>query len=229
LEETVASFRYAQFCPLARATEILGGRWTLLIVRELLIGPRRFSDLRPPLPGISTSVLAERLAHLEERGVIRQRELPPPASSTVYELTEAGQELLPAVTELVRWGLRYLGAPEPEDHVDPGWAWIALVCFARRGASPGRRVNLTVPDQGHDHHFHVAGGPAGTAVAQDHAEADVSVTAPTLAVLGLASGGLDPKEAVRSGALRAEGNLDVLEDFPALFDIQSPDSEPQGA
>ncbi len=198
-----------------------------MIVRELLIEPRRFSDLRRPLPGISTSVLAERLAGLERRGIVRRRALPPPASSTIYELTEAGHDLLPSVVALSRWGLRYLRSPEPNDHVDPGWAWIGLVCFARRGASPACSVNVTVPDEGRDYCFHVAGGPGGTAIRHEHSDADVSITAPTLVVLGLASGGLDPHEAIRSDALHAEGKLEVLEHFPALFDIQP--QEPQGA
>ena len=86
---------------------------------------------------------------------------------------------------------------------------------------------MTVPDEGHDHLFHVAGGPQGTAVTAGLSDADVSITAPTLVVFGLASGGLDPREAIRSGALRAEGNLQALEDFPALFDIQP--RETQGA
>ena len=105
-------------------------------------------------------------------------------------------------------------------HADPGWAWIGLVCFARRGPSPDHCVNVTVPDEGRDHCFHVVGGPDGTSVLEDLSDADVSITAPTLVILGLMSGALDPGEAVRSGAVRAEGRLEVLEQFPALFDIQ---------
>ena len=221
----LAGFRYDQFCPLARATEILAGRWTLLIVRELLTAPRRFSDLLRPLPGISTSVLSNRLAHLQGHGLVQRRALPPPAASSVYELTRAGRELLPSVIELARWGLRFLGAPGPDDHVDPGWAWIGLVCLARRGPSLARTVNISVPDVGYEHRLHVAGGPQGTAVSHEFSDADLSITAPTLVLLGLASGRLDPEEAVRSGLLRAEGNLEVLEDFPVLFDIQSADTQ----
>ncbi|MGI9592392.1 MAG: winged helix-turn-helix transcriptional regulator [Myxococcota bacterium] len=204
---------------------MLGSRWTLLIVRELLIAPRRFSELHRPLPGISTSVLSDRLAGLERKGIVRRRELPPPTSATVYELTPAGRDLLPAVIELSRWGLRYLEAPRPDDHVDPGWIWIGLVCFARRGASPARTVNVTVPDEGRDHCFTVVGGSQGTSVRNELSDADVSITAPTPVVLGLASGGLDPEEAIRSGALRAEGNLAALADFPSLFDIQPRESQ----
>ena len=176
------------------------------------------------MPGISTSVLAERLASLERCGVVCRRELPPPASATLYELTEAGRGLQPAVEELARWGLRFLGSPGPHDHFDPGWAWIGLVCFARRGPSPAWRINVTVPDEGRDHVFHVAGGPEGTTVRHELADADVSLTAPSLVVLGLASGGIDPGEAVRSGAVRARGRLEALDDFPDLFDIHPHDT-----
>src|SRR6266852_4653604 len=102
------STRYDQFCALARAAEILGERWTLLIVRELLLGPRRFSDLRERLDGVSPSVLTERLGRIEKIGLVRRSVLPPPAASTVYELTEHGDALRPAVHELIRWGGRFL-------------------------------------------------------------------------------------------------------------------------
>ena len=134
---------------------------------------------------------------------------------------------MPAVVELSRWGLRFLRAPGPNDHVDPGWVWLGLVSFARRRSSPAHSFNVTVPDEGHDHHIHLVGGPEGTSVRQELSDADVSITAPSPVVLGLATGALDPREAIRSGALRAEGNVEVLEDFPSLFDIQSRD--PQGA
>ena len=97
-------FRYAQFCALARAAEIVGERWTLLIVRDLTLGPLRFSDLRRRLKGVSPSVLSERLTQLERRGLIERRVLGPPAASTVYELSEMGRALQPAMIELTKWG-----------------------------------------------------------------------------------------------------------------------------
>src|SRR5215208_4365136 len=99
---------YNQYCPLAYALDLVGERWTLLIVRELLAGPHRFKDLLAGLPGISTNLLSDRLKSLEEQGLIRRRVLPPPAGSTVYELTAAGQALEPAVLELGKWGSHFL-------------------------------------------------------------------------------------------------------------------------
>src|SRR5688572_12844652 len=94
---------YNQYCGLAYALDVIGERWTLLIIRELFPGPRRFKDLVGGLPDISTNLLAERLKSLEERGVISRRVLPPPAGSTVYELTPLGQALEKTVLELGRW------------------------------------------------------------------------------------------------------------------------------
>src|SRR5450432_2916288 len=99
---------YNQFCALAFALDIIGERWTLLIIRELLAGPRRFKDLIDGLPDVSTNLLSERLKGLEQQGIVQRRVLPPPAGSTVYELTEFGQTLEFAVLELGKWGSRLL-------------------------------------------------------------------------------------------------------------------------
>src|SRR5579864_4500846 len=107
--ESVASRGFGQFCGLARALELVGERWALLIIRDLLVGPRRFTDLRRGLPRIATNVLAERLKELEEGGVVRRRLLPRPAASVVYELTEYGSQLEAAVTQLGLWGARAMG------------------------------------------------------------------------------------------------------------------------
>ena len=95
---------YNQFCGLACALDVVGDRWTLLIVRELLAGPHRFKDLTKGLPGISTNLLSKRLKHLEQQGLLRRRALPPPAGSTVYELTPLGQALEATLLELGKWG-----------------------------------------------------------------------------------------------------------------------------
>lgn len=97
---------YDDPCGVARALDHVGERWALLIVRELLLGPKRFTDLRAGLPGASQNVLSQRLRELEESGVLRRRRLPPPAASQVYELTELGRELEPVVLALARWGSR---------------------------------------------------------------------------------------------------------------------------
>jgi DNA-binding HxlR family transcriptional regulator len=100
----VSQRRYRQFCPLARALDVLGERWTLLIVRELMIGPRRYTDLRDALPGLATDLLATRLRDLLEAGLVDRRAVPPPTPATVYELTARGRALEPAIRELARWG-----------------------------------------------------------------------------------------------------------------------------
>jgi len=103
--------RYGQFCPIARALDLLGERWTLLIARELLVGPQRYSDLLAHLPGMWSNLLASRLRRLEDAGLVRRRWLEPPAARFVYELTEAGQALEPAIYELARFGLDLLDDP----------------------------------------------------------------------------------------------------------------------
>jgi DNA-binding HxlR family transcriptional regulator len=102
---------YAQFCPLARTLDLLGERWTLLIVRELFVGPMRYSDLRGHLPGIGPALLTQRLRDLEAAGFVQRTDLPPPAARTVYELSPRGRELEPVVYEIARFGLPYLDMP----------------------------------------------------------------------------------------------------------------------
>ena len=104
---------YNQFCPLATGMDIIGERWTLLIIRELLFSPRRYTDLQKALPSMGTNLLSKRLKVLDEAGVITQRVLPPPAGSTVYELTSYGQQLEDAVLTLTRWGFQSMQLPPP--------------------------------------------------------------------------------------------------------------------
>jgi len=117
--------RYDQYCPIARALGLVGERWTLLVVRELMHGPKRYTDLAVHLPGIGTNVLAARLKELEAAGLVEKRRLAPPAASTVYELTEAGRALRPVLHELARFGARLLGPP-PAEALEPGWLLGAL-------------------------------------------------------------------------------------------------------
>jgi DNA-binding HxlR family transcriptional regulator len=129
--------RYDQYCPVAHALDLVGERWTLLIVRELLHGPKRYTDLAGDLPGIGTNILATRLRDLEACGIVAKRRLPPPAASQVYELTEYGAGLRAVMRSLALWGARSLGPPtQPE--LFPGWLENALDTVLAPIAPPGR-------------------------------------------------------------------------------------------
>jgi DNA-binding HxlR family transcriptional regulator len=130
-----AARSYHQYCGMAKALDVLGERWTLLILRELLLGPRRYTDLQASLAGITTNLLAQRLQRLEREGVIARERLPPPAASQVYALTAAGWELEPALLALGRWGWRYMERPAPGDVLSIDWALVAL----KRRYVPGAR------------------------------------------------------------------------------------------
>jgi DNA-binding HxlR family transcriptional regulator len=222
----LTEFRYAQHCPLARATEVVGERWTLLVVRELLLGPKRFSDLKRALVGVSPSVLSDRLARLEDRGVIARRELPPPTPAALYELGEIGRGLVPAMVELARWGFRFLDRFHSGDHFEPAWLRLGFTAFARKTPTPARVFVITVEGRG-EVAFHVAGGEDGTAVRDGRAPADATLcVASPLALFALAAGRLALEDAVRSGAIRVEGDVAALDDFPELFDMAPDGSEP---
>lgn len=118
--------RYDQYCAIAHALELVGERWSLLIVRELLTGPKRYTDLSGNLPRIGTNVLAARLKELEAGGILTKRRLPPPTPAQVYELTPYGESLRPVMRELALWGIRSLGAPKDDDEFAPGWLQGAL-------------------------------------------------------------------------------------------------------
>ena len=132
---------YEQFCSLATALDVVGERWTLLLIRELLLGPRRFTDLLDGLPGIGRNLLAERLRHLEDEGLVARGSLPPPAASQVYELTDEGRKLGPALAELGRWGVERLGPRRRTQTFRPAWGMFPLSYMADRDAA--RDLNET--------------------------------------------------------------------------------------
>ena len=131
------SKHYDQYCPVAHALGLVGERWSLLIVRELLQGPKRYTDLAASLPGIGTNILAARLKELEANGLLTKHRLEPPAASQVYELTPFGHELKPVMRALALWGLQSIGAPADEDDFAPGWLYGALDTVFAPAAPPG--------------------------------------------------------------------------------------------
>src|SRR5579884_270643 len=120
------SKRYDQYCPVAHALGLVGERWSLLIVRELLHGPKRYTDLSASLPGIGSNILSARLKELENAGLVTKRRLEPPYASQVYELTEYGLGLKTVMRELALWGLRTIGPPSDGDEFAPGWLYGAV-------------------------------------------------------------------------------------------------------
>lgn len=219
----MAGFRYEQFCPLARAAEVIGHRWNLLVIRDLSLGPQRFADLKRRLAGVSTSVLAARLAELESFGVIERRQLPPPAAREVYVLTAIGEELRPVIGALARWGLHWASAPKRGEHVEPEWVRLAAEVFAAPGPTPARTFDLHARAQGDapEARFRVAGGKRGTRFAADSAAVDASVSAPALLLLGLMSGDVSAAQVARAKQVEIAGDAAALDDLPALFSMSS--------
>jgi len=223
----VTTFRYEQFCPLARASEVLAERWTLLVVRELLLGPQRFSDLRRRLPGVSTSVLSNRLRALEERGVVSRRQLPPPAASTVVELTELGQALRPVVVAMAAWGIRLMEPRRPGDHYEPSWLRLGLMIMIGPDPTPARCFELRAPDRDEDVVIFVAGGPSGTRLidagerAPAPARVDATLRGDAKLLLDIVIGAVDAAHAVDAGDLQVEGDRTALRDFTRLFSVEA--------
>jgi DNA-binding HxlR family transcriptional regulator/putative sterol carrier protein len=192
----------------ARALDVVGERWTLLLVRELSTGPKRFKDLLDGLPGIGTNLLAGRLKVLEADGIVRRATLPPPAGSNVYELTGLGKELVPVVAALSRWGARLMDAPREDDELRAGWAAVAVRSTFKPGAVSGRSGTYEFRIDGEAFHLRV-GESEEVEVRQGSAhEPDLVVVGDTKTFLAVASGRLRPEEAMESGALRLEDEGD---------------------
>jgi DNA-binding HxlR family transcriptional regulator len=180
--------RYGQVCPLARGLDVIGDRWNLLIVRELMIGPRRYTDLQAGLPGIGTNVLAARLRDLAEAGIVAHRTLPAPTPASLYELTAAGRALGPTIHALQRWGTEHAPPPEPGDAVRPSWVLMNAANTGDRVAADGKVCQLHVGDEV----FHLAAEPTGFSVhggPADRADATVTTDRPTF--FALATGHID--------------------------------------
>jgi DNA-binding HxlR family transcriptional regulator len=214
------SKRYDQYCPVCHALGLVGERWALLVVRELLKGPKRYTDLLDGLPGVGTNVLAARLKELEAGGIVRKRKLPPPAASTVYELTEYGQELEEPLYALARWGARSLGPPGQSDHLYPDWGLNAFAALldqeAARGLSATYVVRVgeeTYTVRLDDSRVHVEAG------APEDADLDFATDMETF--YGLASGSFDPAEALSDGRVELlTGKRPAFERFFAIFNFE---------
>lgn len=214
---------YAQLCGIATALDVIGDRWTPLVVRDLLLGPLRFGDLAEGLPGIGTNTLAARLKQLEAAGVIGRRLLPLPDRSTVYELTDYGRELEPILLALGRWGTRSMGRLPAGTVSRSRWLVAAMLAFhdgTRRIDRPTTwALRLT------DGTFTVhAEGTGLTITAGAPAAADLVVTADDGHLHQLLTGRLAPAEAVAAGAVTLDGDPAALPRLLAL--VAFPDPQP---
>ncbi|MFI8947248.1 winged helix-turn-helix transcriptional regulator [Streptomyces sp. NPDC053750] len=197
---------YDQYCSVARALDAVGDRWTLLIVRELLAGPRRYTDLHADLPGVSTDVLASRLKDMEREGLATRRRLPPPGAAYVYELTPRGRELLPVLEALGAWGAGELGERRPTDAVRAHWFALPLL-RALRAAGVGEGVVEVRLEEGDFHLYAGAEGEGpvyGDGPAPGEPDARLVLDAGTCAALS--RGELDLRDAVRDGRVEVTGD-----------------------
>ncbi|MFE6522685.1 winged helix-turn-helix transcriptional regulator [Streptomyces sp. NPDC057794] len=191
---------YDQYCPAARALDVVGDRWTLLIVRELLAGPRRYTDLHADLPGVSTDVLASRLRDMERDGLATRRRLPPPGTATVYELTPRGRSLLPVLQALGEWGQGELGERRPTDAVRAHWFALPLLRLL-----DGEGLVEVRLEEGR---FHVHAGAGEGPVYGDGpapTEPDALLVLDTATCTALGRGELDLVRAVREGRVEVTG------------------------
>jgi DNA-binding HxlR family transcriptional regulator len=204
------SRKFDQYCPMAHALSLVGERWSLLIVRELLQGPKRYTDLSNGLPGIGTNILAARLRDLEQCGVVHKRKLPPPAASTVYELTQYGAELREAMYALARWGARTLGPPTAEDELYPEWGMNGLPALFNAEEARGLTETYVFDVGGDVFTARIVDGSldVGMGAAED---ADLVVTVDMDTFFALASGRLELRDAAERGLARVEGDPDAVE------------------
>jgi DNA-binding HxlR family transcriptional regulator len=209
--------RYEDACASAHALDLLGDRWALLVMRELMMGPRRFGDLRASLQGLSANVLTQRLEGLETNGVVRRRQLPPPASVQVYELTEWGLESEPILLALGKWAVR---SPrhDPTLPLSP----VALMLSFRAKFDPARAagLDLTIAFHFGREAFRVA-VKKGLLITERGAPvaADAVVAGSPPAVAGLVYGKLPLEDLERDGALAVTGERRPLMRFSDIFEM----------
>jgi DNA-binding HxlR family transcriptional regulator len=222
----MTSRSYNQYCGLAYALDIVGERWTILIIRELIAGPRRFTDLVEGLPGISTNLLAERLKSLEQQGMLRRRVLPPPAASTVYELTSFAQALEPSLLELGKWGSQFVPpSAEGATVLNVGSYALTLKTFFR--PQQAQAVNETYELHIDNEVLRVRIKAGEIDVRQgENGKADVIFYTDMPTYLKLLQRKIQPDEAISGGLIRIEGDPAALTRFLELCGLPDPAMNP---
>jgi DNA-binding HxlR family transcriptional regulator len=208
---------YGQFCGFARALELVGERWALLIVRDLLVGPKRFTDLRQGLLPIPTNILAKRLKELEEGGIVQRRVLPRPQSSVVYELTERGAELEEAMVSLGRWGAKTLDEPRPGEIVTPSSLVMAFRTTFRPQAARGVTASYELRLGPIRIHLRLAAGRLEAGAGPLPGAELVIETGP--GIRAVMAGEVSAQDALASGLVRLTGREELFATFVAAFRI----------
>lgn len=212
----MAEHTYHQYCPVAHALDLVGDRWTLLIIRDLLMGPKRFVDLQTGLPGLGTNILTARLKWLEQNGVATRRYLPPPAASTVYELTPYGTKLEESLAALAYWGAESLGSLKPDQIIEPDAVMMALHgLFKSRRASEGSvTYEVRCEDENFQRAFAVHIQGQGVQVTQGSAVAPAAIMRLKVETLYALSGQQLPLQtALEQGKAILEGDAETLKTF----------------
>jgi len=209
---------YGQICGVSRALEIVGERWALLIVRDLLAGPKRFTDLRQGLPRIPTNVLSARLKELEQAKVLQRRILPRPATAVVYELTEYGRELDDILIALGRWGVQSMEAPEPGDIYTASSLMMAMRAGYQTAVTESSKPTPAT------YELHITDVVLGVTVKDgeldvtDGPPADPDLVIKTEHALApLLMRRITPAEALESGDIQVVGNPELLTEFAHTF------------
>jgi DNA-binding HxlR family transcriptional regulator len=214
--------KYNEGCAVSHALDVIGERWALVVVRELLLGPKRFTDLRAGIPGASAAVLAQRLRELNEAGVVRQHKLPPPAGSQVYALTDWGAELEPVVTHLGRWGSRSSSMPYDADRSVDSLVLSLSALFDRRAA---QGFSATITLRLGENHFSIKIADGQLHLTRGEAEratATLETDPQTLAALLYRGSALD--DALRADDVTISGDSGVVARFLRLFPLPEPAS-----
>ena len=211
---------YRQYCSLARALDLIGERWTLLIVRDLLAGPRRYKDLQESLAGIGTNLLAARLKELELAGLVESISQPPPSSVKAYQLTDRGRALEPTITSLAHWGLDLLNAPRDQDHWQPQWNHVALKARFNPQEAIGLNATYAFDIGGYPHYALIKDG-ALTTYEGTAPHPDLLLKASDDDFLRVVEGELNLKQAIQSGVIAVEGTGESLLRMAKVFTAES--------
>jgi DNA-binding HxlR family transcriptional regulator len=213
----VTNRSYRQQCGIANALDLVGERWAMLVVRDLILGPKRFTDLRTSLPGIATNVLTQRLKQLERDGIIRRRLLPPPAASTVYELTEYGRELEPAVLAFGRWGARTMAERTPGTASRSEWFGVGLKAYFRPEAARGLHATIVMRFDDGRLTVRIDDGELAITPFEADGAADLTLTAVDAGPVAAFLAG----RPVAAKELSPDGDRALLRRLPAIFPLRS--------